>query len=107
MNRFKTAYCWRCGTEVTQKELSQWFFKITDYAHDLLAGHQLLQPNNQQKGWPEKVLTMQRHWIGESHGAYVDFPTGVDSVRVFTTRPDTLFGATFLVLAPSILWWKK
>ncbi len=88
--------CERCGTEVIQKNLEQWFFRITDYADRLLADFDLLE------SWPEHVITMQRNWIGRSEGAEVvfrceevalDFP-------VFTTRPDTLFGATFFVLAP-------
>jgi len=93
--------CWRCGSEVTQKELEQWFFKITDYAKRLLEGHDLLRANGDKKGWPEQVITMQKHWIGASWGANVDFllPNG-ENIRVFTTRPDTLYGATFMVLAP-------
>jgi leucyl-tRNA synthetase len=88
--------CERCGTEVVQKNLEQWFFRITEYADRLLADFELLE------SWPEHVITMQRNWIGRSEGAEVvfrceeadlDFP-------VFTTRPDTLFGATFFVLAP-------
>jgi leucyl-tRNA synthetase len=88
--------CERCGTEVIQRSLEQWFFRITDYAERLLADFDLLE------SWPEHVITMQRNWIGRSEGAEVvfrceemdlDFP-------VFTTRPDTLFGATFFVLAP-------
>lgn len=97
--------CWRCKTEVIQKELSQWFFKITDYAQALLDGHDLLRPNDKQKGWPEKVITMQKNWIGASKGAFIDFNVSLENsqtekIRVFTTRPDTLFGATFMVLAP-------
>jgi leucyl-tRNA synthetase len=89
--------CWRCGTLVTQKDLEQWFFKITAYADDLLDGIEGLQQ------WPEKVLTMQKNWIGRSEGARIAFPlqhepaTGID---VFTTRIDTIFGATFVLLAP-------
>jgi leucyl-tRNA synthetase len=82
--------CWRCGTLVTQKDLEQWFFKITDYADDLLDSIDGL------KDWPEKVLTMQRNWIGRSEGARVRF----GDIEVFTTRIDTIFGATFLLLAP-------
>jgi leucyl-tRNA synthetase len=88
--------CERCGAEVEQKDLEQWFFKITDYADRLLDEMELLE------SWPERVLTMQRNWIGRSHGAEVRFR--IDDLRadvpVFTTRPDTLFGATFFVLAP-------
>ncbi|MGM0454423.1 MAG: leucine--tRNA ligase, partial [Thermodesulfobacteriota bacterium] len=88
--------CWRCGEAVEQKKLWQWFFKITDYAEDLL------QYCDKLPGWPEKVTTMQKNWIGKSTGAEIDFPVaGADeTIRVFTTRPDTIFGATFMVLAP-------
>jgi leucyl-tRNA synthetase len=88
--------CWRCDSEVTKKNLEQWFFKITDYAERLLNDLDLL------KGWPEKVRVMQRNWIGRSEGAKVVFKikeTG-EEIPVFTTRPDTLFGVTFFVLAP-------
>ena len=113
--------CERCETEVVQKKLKQWFFKITDYADKLLAGHEKLN-------WPEKTILMQKNWIGRSEGAEVKFfviPTemseanGVEEslkqatdersrdfarddnkLSVFTTRPDTLFGATFMVVAP-------
>jgi len=88
--------CWRCGEQVRQKKLSQWFFKITDYADDLLAYCEKLP------GWPEKVTTMQRNWIGKSTGAEIDFPVAgsEEQIKVFTTRPDTIFGATFMCLAP-------
>lgn len=88
--------CWRHETEVIQKELDQWFFKITTYAEELLDGLDRLS------GWPERVKTMQRNWIGKSVGAEVDFPMadGSVSIRIFTTRQDTLYGATFMVLAP-------
>jgi leucyl-tRNA synthetase len=89
--------CERCGTLVVKRQLAQWFFKITDYAQRLLDDMRELEGR-----WTDKVLTMQRNWIGRSEGAYVDFEvegTG-EKVRVFTTRPDTLFGATFFVLAP-------
>jgi leucyl-tRNA synthetase len=89
--------CERCGTLVVKRQLEQWFFKITDYAQRLLDDMRELEGR-----WTDKVLTMQRNWIGRSEGAYVDFEvegTG-EKVRVFTTRPDTLFGATFFVLAP-------
>jgi leucyl-tRNA synthetase len=88
--------CWRCGTAVVQKDLEQWFFKITHYADDLLHAAEGLSK------WPEKVLTMQRNWIGRSEGAKVRFPIqGEDAtIEVFTTRIDTIFGATFLMLAP-------
>jgi leucyl-tRNA synthetase len=88
--------CERCGTEVEARDLEQWFFRITDYAD------RLLDDMDQLAGWPERVLTMQRNWIGRSHGAEVLFAVvGADeALPVFTTRPDTLFGATFFVLAP-------
>jgi leucyl-tRNA synthetase len=88
--------CWRCGTEVTKLDLEQWYFKITDYADRLLADLDELS------GWPEKVKTMQRNWIGRSTGAEVTFeiPDLNDRITVFTTRPDTLYGVTFMVLAP-------
>lgn len=99
--------CWRCDNPVVQKELEQWFFKITDYAEELLDGHKQLRKTDRQKGWPEQVLTMQSNWIGKSWGAHVDFnlldsskKKTAEKIRVFTTRPDTLFGATFMVLAP-------
>jgi leucyl-tRNA synthetase len=88
--------CERCGTPVEQRRLEQWFFRITDYAERLLADFDLLE------SWPEHVVTMQRNWIGRSEGAEVTFrceEVGID-FPVFTTRPDTLFGATFFVLAP-------
>ena len=89
--------CERCGSDVTKRELTQWYFKITDYAQRLLDDMAPLEGK-----WPERVLTMQRNWIGRSEGAYVDFAIEGRSepVTVFTTRPDTLFGATFFVVAP-------
>ena len=89
--------CERCDAVVVKRQLAQWFFKITDYAQRLLDDMADLESR-----WSDKVLTMQRNWIGRSEGAHVDFEvaeTG-EQVRVFTTRPDTLFGATFFVLAP-------
>ncbi len=88
--------CWRCGTTVEQKDLEQWFFRITAYADDLLQGIDGLAQ------WPEKVLTMQRNWIGRSEGARVHFPLDGSSqtIEVFTTRIDTIYGATFVMLAP-------
>jgi leucyl-tRNA synthetase len=88
--------CERCGTEVTKKNLTQWFFKITDYADRLLS-----DMDDLVGAWPTPVLTMQRNWIGRSVGAHVDFRiVGHEvPVRVFTTRPDTLYGATFFVIA--------
>jgi leucyl-tRNA synthetase len=89
--------CWRCSTPVTQKELEQWFLRITAYADELLEGCDRLAA-----GWPERVLSMQRHWIGRSAGVEVDFPViqGDQLLRIFTTRQDTLYGATFVVVAP-------
>jgi leucyl-tRNA synthetase len=88
--------CERCGTEVVQRNLEQWFFRITKYADRLLADFDLLE------SWPEHVITMQRNWIGRSEGAEVVFSCEEADLDfpVFTTRPDTLFGATFFVLAP-------
>ena len=88
--------CERCGTRVEARKLMQWFFKITDYAEKLLEDFDELQ------SWPENVITMQRNWIGRSEGAEVVFTCDDPQVEftVFTTRPDTLFGATFFVLAP-------
>ncbi|HTU08791.1 MAG TPA: leucine--tRNA ligase, partial [Trebonia sp.] len=88
--------CERCGTEVVRRVLTQWYFKITEYADRLLADESALIGN-----WPDRVLTMQRNWIGRSTGAAVDFAIeGRDEpVTVFTTRPDTLYGATFFVVA--------
>jgi len=88
--------CWRCDTPVTQKKMEQWFLKITDYAEELLAGHAQLGK------WPEHVLLMQKNWIGKSTGAMVNFrvPAVSREIEVFTTRVDTIYGATFLVLSP-------
>src|SRR5512137_1646238 len=88
--------CWRCDTDVNQKELEQWFFRITDYAEELLACTDALT------GWPERVLTMQRNWIGKSFGCEITFPVAdrAEAIAVFTTRQDTLWGATFMSLAP-------
>ena len=85
--------CWRCDTEVERRELSQWFLKITDYAEQLLADLDTVE-------WPEQVKTMQRNWIGRSEGMEVEFEVpGYDSLKVYTTRPDTLYGATFMAIA--------
>ncbi|MFI5178979.1 MAG: leucine--tRNA ligase [Vicinamibacterales bacterium] len=90
--------CWRCGTPVTQRELEQWFLRITQY------GNELVDSLDQLESWPENVLTMQRNWIGRSEGARVRFglppESGAPSIEVFTTRIDTIYGATFLLLAP-------
>jgi leucyl-tRNA synthetase len=88
--------CWRCGTPVVKKDLDQWFARITDYAEQLLEDMKEIED-----GWPERVLTMQRNWIGKSEGAYVDFAIqGSDAkVRVFTTRIDTIYGANAVVMA--------
>ena len=87
---------WRSGAIVERKLLKQWFFKITDYAE------KLLQDLDQLEGWPERVKTMQANWIGKSVGAYLEFPiVGMDEkIAVFTTRPDTVYGVTYVVLAP-------
>lgn len=103
----ENGHCWRCGAEVEKKKMKQWFFKITDYADELLASLDEVE-------WPEKIKTMQKNWIGRSEGAEIDFRVQVAAdepaanpsdpsaplITVFTTRPDTIFGATFLVLAP-------
>jgi leucyl-tRNA synthetase len=92
--------CERCGAEVTKRELTQWYFKVTDYAQRLLDDMEMLKDT-----WPDRVLAMQRNWIGRSEGAHVDFEIEAAgdqparSVTVFTTRPDTLYGATFFVVA--------
>src|SRR5260370_38517995 len=87
--------CWRCGTKPTKKELEQWFFKITAYAQ------RLLDDLNKLDRWPERVKVMQANWIGRSEGAELEFFIEQDGkLRVFTTRPDTVFGATFMVVAP-------
>jgi leucyl-tRNA synthetase len=89
--------CWRCDSEVATRDVEGWFFKITDYAEELLEGCDRLP------GWPERVMTMQRNWIGRSEGAEFDLPVAGRpelAIRVFTTRPDTAFGMTYAVLAP-------
>ena len=90
--------CWRCGEEVSKKQMAQWFFKITAYADELLADIDELD-------WPEKIKTMQRNWIGKSEGAEVEFEIADgnakgEKIKVFTTRPDTIFGVAFLTIAP-------
>ncbi len=85
--------CWRCDTPVERREIAQWFLKITDYAEQLLADLDTVE-------WPEQVKTMQRNWIGRSEGMEVEFEVpGHESLKVYTTRPDTLFGATFMAIA--------
>lgn len=88
--------CERCGTEVEQRDLKQWFFMMSEYAEKLLDNHKLLDQ------WPERVLKMQKEWIGRSEGALVNFKVdgAEDVLQVFTTRPDTLFGVTFISIAP-------
>ncbi|MGA2400453.1 MAG: leucine--tRNA ligase [Syntrophobacteraceae bacterium] len=88
--------CWRCDTPVVQKEMEQWFFKITEYVEELLDYTYKLP------GWPERVLVMQQNWIGKSTGSRLLFPleSGEGNIPVFTTRTDTLFGATFMSMAP-------
>ena len=89
--------CWRCDSPVQQKELTQWFMRITAYADELLADLKKLEG-----GWPDRVLSMQRNWIGRSEGAEIVFPLEgrEENISVFTTRPDTLFGVVFMTLAP-------
>lgn len=92
--------CWRHGkTDVIQKELSQWYFKITDYAEELLKGHEELKGH-----WPEQVLAMQKNWIGKSEGSQVNFTLTYNGkeieIPVFTTRVDTIYGVTYICLAP-------
>lgn len=94
----ENGHCWRCGSEVEKKNLKQWFFKITDYADELLEDIDTLD-------WPERIKTAQRNWIGRSEGAEVEFEVADsvakgEKIKVFTTRPDTIFGATFMVVAP-------
>ena len=87
--------CWRCGHEVEKKKMKQWFFKITDYADELLEDIDHVE-------WPEKIKVAQKNWIGRSEGAEITFKIKEhkETLTVFTTRPDTLFGATFMVIAP-------
>ncbi len=87
--------CWRCGTPVIQREVPSWFLRITAYAERLLEDLKKLEGK-----WPERVITQQRNWIGRSEGALLKFYVGDTPLEVFTTRPDTVFGATFVVLAP-------
>ncbi|MFT4302175.1 MAG: leucine--tRNA ligase [Desulfovibrio sp.] len=92
--------CWRCDSPVVQKDLTQWFLKITAYGDELLEDLAKLEG-----GWPDRVIAMQRNWIGKSTGAAISFGlekaiTGVEGIDVFTTRPDTVFGVTFMTLAP-------
>ena len=96
--------CWRCDNEVLQKQQEGWFFKITAYADRLLEGCKTLSGK-----WPEQVLTMQKNWVGKSFGAEVDFkvPQSDEVIKIFTTRPDTLYGAMFMVLAPEHPLTKK
>ncbi|MDD2229686.1 MAG: leucine--tRNA ligase [Candidatus Cloacimonetes bacterium] len=87
--------CWRCHGAVEQKELEQWYFKITDYAEELLDFSKVID-------WPERVMTMQKNWINKSEGAKIDFvlEEGGTKIPIFTTRPDTIFGVTFMALPP-------
>ena len=91
----ENGHCWRCGHEVEKKKMKQWFFKITEYADELLEDIDALD-------WPDKIKTMQKNWIGRSVGAEIDFKVknSAYNITVFTTRPDTIKGATFLVVAP-------
>ncbi|MFX0069894.1 MAG: class I tRNA ligase family protein [Candidatus Hermodarchaeota archaeon] len=94
--------CWRCNSEVEQKFLTQWFLKIREYAEELLNGLKIVD-------WPEKVKLMQKNWIGRSEGSIIKFPiVGEErTVDIFTTRPDTLFGVTFMVFAPEHPWVRE
>jgi leucyl-tRNA synthetase len=89
--------CWRCGTSVEKRDLEQWFLRITDYAEQLVADIKQIEA-----GWPEKVLKRQGDWVGRSEGAYIDFAVkdSDKKIRVFTTRIDTIYGATAIVLSP-------
>ncbi len=87
--------CWRCGTDIVQKNIPSWYLKITAYAERLLKDLEKLKGK-----WPDKVIVQQKQWIGKSEGAIIKFRVGESIVEVFTTRPDTVFGATFLILAP-------
>ena len=87
--------CWRCHSKVEERELDQWFLRITHYQDELL------DDMEQLKAWPDRVLVQQRNWVGRSRGAEVDFAVeGAEPIRIFTTRVDTIYGATFMVLAP-------
>ncbi len=94
--------CWRCNSIVDQKFLTQWFLKIRDYAEELLEGLNLVD-------WPDKVKIMQRNWIGRSEGTIIKFPIVEDdrTINIFTTRPDTLYGVTFMVFAPEHPWVRE
>ncbi|MFA7673265.1 MAG: leucine--tRNA ligase [Clostridia bacterium] len=85
--------CERCETDVVRRNMTQWFFKITDYSDELLTGLKKLD-------WPEKTKKIQENWIGKSHGAEIDFKTADDNIKVFTTRADTVMGVTYIVIAP-------
>ncbi|HOD18516.1 MAG TPA: leucine--tRNA ligase [Candidatus Cloacimonadota bacterium] len=99
----ENGYCWRCNGPVTQKELEQWYFKITQYAEELLDFSKVID-------WPERVITMQKNWIGKSFGTEISFKLenckddksneNAEDIKVFTTRPDTIFGVTFMALPP-------
>ena len=94
---------WRSGATIEQKEISQWFFKITAYAEELLQDIDTLE------GWPEQVRIMQRNWIGKSEGSIIKFPIEGEerTIDIFTTRADTLFGVTFMVFAPEHPWIRE
>lgn len=84
--------CWRCEGEVVKKDLEQWFFKITDYAERLLSDLKKID-------WPERIKTMQKNWIGKSYGSEIDFDINGEKWKIFTTRPDTIYGVTFMVIS--------
>jgi len=95
--------CWRCGSEVELKEMEGWFFKTTQYTEELLEWTDKLKD-----GWPDRVLSMQKNWIGKSTGAEIEFPLQEplgeeNSLKIFTTRPDTVYGVTYMSIAPSIV----
>jgi leucyl-tRNA synthetase len=99
--------CWRCGSEVVEKLIEQWFFRITKYADELLE-----DIDKKLQGWPEKIKTMQRNWIGKSEGVNIKFKVkeSGDNIETFTTRHDTMYGMTFIVIAPEhpkVLEWTK
>ena len=96
--------CWRCDTAVERKEIPQWFIRITKYSGELLEDLKELEGF-----WPDNVITMQKNWIGKSNGAEISFKTSLENnnIEVFTTRPDTLFGVTFIALAADHSLLKK
>ncbi len=86
--------CWRCGNAVVERDMSQWFFRITNYADSLLSDY------NKLNSWPDRVIAMQKNWIGKSYGLYANFKLDNKDFPIFTTRPDTIYGVTFMAIAP-------